>query len=309
MAQTTTSNHKIAVLIPCFNEQKTIKKVVLDFQNALPDAMVFVFDNNSTDDSAKIAQESGAIVIGEKRQGKGFVVNSMFKKVQADFYIMVDGDDTYPVEYVGQLLQPLIHEEADMVVGHRLTTYSTNAFRPLHYAGNRLICQIINAVFSSNIRDPMSGYRAFTREVVKTLPIIAMGFDVETEITLQLLYRRFKIKEIEIPYRERPEGSFSKLRTFRDGLLVILKIFSIIQAYKPLTFFGTIGILLLFIGLIGVLTVIKGFLSDQSMNDLIKLLFASGCFITGFVSIAIGLILHTVNVRLLEISNQLSKLV
>lgn len=309
MLQNNTSFPKVAILIPCYNEQKTIVKVISDFRIALPEAEIFVFDNNSTDQSIKLAQDSGAIVIKEKRQGKGFVVNSMFRKIQADFYVMVDGDDTYPAEYINQLLQPLILEEADMVVGHRLVRYSANAFRPLHHIGNRLICKIINSVFSSNIQDPMSGYRAFRRDVVKELPVTAMGFDVETEITLQLLYRKFIIKEIEIPYRERPEGSFSKLKTFSDGFLVILKIFSIIQAYKPLTFFGAIGILLSLIGFIVISTVLNGFLSDQSVINLIKLILATGCFITGFISIAIGLILHTINVRLLEISNQLSKLI
>ncbi|MBI9043827.1 MAG: glycosyltransferase, partial [Anaerolineaceae bacterium] len=244
------NNLDIAVIIPCYNEETTIGKVVSDFKTELPEARIYVFDNNSSDQSAKIASQAGAIVVKEKRQGKGFVIASMFRKIEADFYIMVDGDDTYPADRVHDLLKPLIQEEADMVVGNRLSKFTDDAFRPLHVFGNHIICSLINLVFSSRLKDPLSGFRAFNRDLVKHIPVVASGFDVETEMTLQILYRHYVIHEIEIPYRERPRGSLSKLNTFSDGFVILRKIFSILRAYKPLTFFGGIGLMLSFAGFI-----------------------------------------------------------
>ncbi len=298
---------KIAILIPCYNEQATIVKVVDDFRKELPESDIYVFDNNSTDRSYELAKNAGAIVIKEKNQGKGFVVNSMLKKVQADFYVMVDGDDTYPADMVHELLKPVMEEEADMIVGQRLSNYSEKAFRPMHYAGNKLVCNLINLVFSSHIKDPMSGYRAFNREVALELPVLSSGFDIETEMTLQLLYRKFKIKEVEVPYRNRPRGSFSKLNTFRDGFKVLYKIFTIVQAYKPLTFFGGIGLLCVFIGLFiggGVLREISH--SGQDLS-ILNALIAMGFFVSGIVCGTIGILLHILNYRLLEISNILNR--
>ena len=302
------SKISMAVLVPCYNEEKTIKKVIQDFQRELPTAQIYVFDNNSTDNSLKFAQETNAIVIKEKRQGKGFVIQSMLKKVLADVYIMVDADDTYPAERVHDLLSPLFDEEADMVVGQRLSDYSENAFPPLHYSGNKIICNLINGIFKSNLKDPMSGYRAFSREVVRELPVVASGFDVETEMTLQMLYRNFKIIEVEIPYRERPEGSVSKLNTFKDGFKVLYKILSIMQAYKPLTFFGGIGLILIVLGLAVGSYVINEFALYQYIYSVPKAILAVGLVLSGLLTIIVGIVLHSLNFRLLELSNNAAKL-
>jgi glycosyltransferase involved in cell wall biosynthesis len=302
------SSTNIAVMIPCFNEHETIIKVIKDFKKELPDANIYVFDNNSTDGSYALAKNADAIVIKEKRQGKGFVVSSMLNKVVADIYVMVDGDDTYPSEKVHDLISPVLNEEADMVVGQRMSNYSQNAFRPLHYIGNRLVGAVINAIFSSKLKDPMSGYRVFNRMVVMELPIVATGFDVETEMTLQMLYRHFKITEMEIPYRERPRGSFSKLNTFKDGFKVVYKIFSILQSYKPLTFFGGIGLLLSFFGIIIGAFVIREYVLYEYIYSVPKAILASGLGLIGVISATIGIILHTMNFRLLELSSNASRL-
>lgn len=298
----------IAVLIPCYNEEKTIVKVIKDFQRELPTAEIYVFDNNSTDNSLTLAQETGAIVIKEKRQGKGFVIQSMLKKVIADVYLMVDADDTYPAESAHDLISPILNEEADMVVGQRLSDYSDSAFRPLHYQGNKLVCSLINSIFNSYLKDPMSGYRTFSREVVRELPVVASGFDVETEMTLQMLYRNFKIVEVEIPYRERPTGSVSKLNTFKDGFKVLYKIFSIMQSYKPLTFFGGSGLVLSVLGLVIGSYVINEYALYQYIYSVPKAILAVGLVLSGFLSIIVGIILHSLNFRLLELSNNAAKM-
>ena len=294
----------IAVLIPCYNEQKTIVKVIRDFRKELPDAIIYVFDNNSTDGSYELAVNSGAVVIKEKKQGKGFVVAAMLQKVQADYYIMVDGDDTYQAEYARALLEPLMNESADMVVGQRLSQYDENAFRPLHVFGNKVICKLLNLIFKSNLSDPLSGYRAFTEEVALRLPVVASGFDVETELTLQMLYRHLIIKEIPIPYRARPSGSFSKLSTLKDGFRILLKIFSILRSYKPMTFFGSLAILSIFIA-IG----IGGFLIFGESNgvNVALLIVCSSLFIIGIFFASIGIILNSLNFRLLEDMSTLEK--
>ena len=298
---------KIAVIIPCYNESLTISKVVGDFQRRLPHADIFVFDNNSTDDSNSKAYSAGATVIKEKRQGKGFVVSAMLKKVVADIYVMVDGDDTYPAEVVADLIQPIVKGEADMVVGQRMFQYSENAFRPFHVFGNRLVRGIINCVFSSKLQDPMSGYRVFTREIAIELPVVAYGFDVETEMTIQLLFRKFVIKEIPIYYRERHVGSISKLRTFRDGFIIVRKIFSIVRAYKPLTFFGGGGIIFIFIGFLLAIYSITRLLTLEPWDVLVFLFVSIICIISGLISGSVGLILHTLNFRLLELSSTVIK--
>ncbi|MDB6020345.1 MAG: hypothetical protein JWQ04_202, partial [Pedosphaera sp.] len=211
MANTPIEKRKIAVLIPCYQEEKTIEKVVRDFKQALPEAEIYVFDNNCTDKTAQIAQAAGAIVRREKRQGKGYVVASMFEQVDADIYIMVDGDDTYDAKSVDILLGPILNGDADITVASRLYKFADGSFRNFHILGNKLVCKIINWMFASDINDIFSGYRAFTREAAKVIPITAKGFDVETELTLQALYRGLVIKEIQAPYGSRPEGSFSKL--------------------------------------------------------------------------------------------------
>lgn len=219
---------EIAVLIPCYNEEKTIAQVITDFKNQLPDAKIYVYDNNSKDRTAEIAAQNGAIVRKEPRQGKGNVVRSMFFDIDADYYVMVDGDNTYPAEFVHDLLKPLIYNHADMVIGDRLSngTYHSENKRNFHNFGNNLVRNLINSLYKSNIQDIMTGYRAFNKFFVKTIPVMSPGFQIETELTIHSLDKRFKVTEIPIDYRDRPEGSESKLNTFRDGYKVLKTIFT-----------------------------------------------------------------------------------
>lgn len=254
--------HKIAVLIPCHNEEITVGKVIQDFRAQLPDAAIYVFDNCSTDRTALIAREHQAIVQHEARQGKGYVLEAMFDTVKADLYVLVDGDDTYPAEYVHDLLEPLKTGKADMTVGARLSRHTGESFRPLHVFGNRLVCKLINKIFRADLSDIMSGYRAFNSKVTQRIPVVSSGFEVETEITVQMLYYRLKIKEIAIPYRGRPEGSASKLRTLPDGLRILWKLFSLFRSVKPLTFFGALGLLVFLCGIIAGIPPVYGFIQS-----------------------------------------------
>lgn len=297
----------VAVLIPCFNESRTVGKVVADFKKELPQASIYVFDNNSTDETAVIARNAGAIVIREIKQGKGFVVAAMLSKVSADYYVMVDGDDTYAADCVKELLKPVLEGHADMVVGQRLAAHTTAAFRPLHIFGNRLVVGLINTIFSSKLTDVMSGYRAFTRGVAVSLPIVASGFDVETEMTLQLLYRGYVIKEVPVPYKERPAGSTSKLSTISDGAIVLLKIMGIFKAYKPLTFFGGLGFISLLAGTAPHLRVALGLLDPSRQLSLFDVI-GSSVSILSFLTLSVaGVIVHTLNFRILEMTSILIK--
>ena len=297
----------IAVLIPCYNEALTVAKVVRDFQRALPEAEIYVFDNNSRDATALVAREAGAIVVREKRQGKGFVVASMLERVDADYFIMVDGDDTYPADAAHRLLAPLFRGEADMVVGQRLSTFADKSFRPLHVFGNKLVRGLVNLSFGARLTDIMSGYRAFTRDVAERLPVVAFGFDIETEMTLQLLYRRFVIAEVPIAYGERPDGSSSKLRTFHDGARVLLKLLGIVKAYKPLTFFGALGLAAFLVGaVVGAFPVVE-FVETGYISRVPSAMLAASCMILSALLISIGVVLHTLNFRILEMTNVLGK--
>lgn len=291
----------IAVLIPCYNEEKTIAKVVLDFKRELPHATIYVFDNNSRDQSVEEATKAGAVIVHEKRQGKGCVVASMFRKINADYYVMVDGDDTYPAEIVHQLLEPLFNNQADMVVGERLSQFSEKAFRPMHVLGNYLIRWMINKIFDTSLKDPMSGYRAFSLEIAEAAPILAHGFDIETELTLQLLNLGFIIEEVTVPYRDRPKGSVSKLRTYQDGLVVLLKILSILIAYKPLTFFGGIGLVLAGIGLILGSFPVHEYLVYRYIYSVPKAILAASLMVLAGLCVLSGSIINTINFRLFEI--------
>lgn len=295
----------VAVLVPCYNEAITVGKVVTDFAAALPGASIFVFDNNSTDGTAAEARRAGAIVVHEKRQGKGSVVAAMLEKVDADWYVMVDGDDTYEAGGARALLAPLFDEQADMVVAQRLTDYVSESFRPLHVTGNKTLVWLINRIFKSRLSDVMSGYRAFTREVAQSLPVVASGFDVETEMTLQLLYRRFVIREVPVPYRARPEGSTSKLRTFRDGFRVLRKIVAVLRAYRPLTFFGMAGLLFFLVGAISGYFPIVEYVRHRFVYSVPKAILAASCMLLSGLSIAIGVLLHTLNFRLLETTSMI----
>jgi len=298
---------RIAVLIPCYQEERTIGQVVADFRAQLPGASIYVYDNNSTDATAQRAREAGALVRREKRQGKGFVVARMFEEVDADIYVMVDGDDTYDAASVQKLIAPILEERADMTVGSRIPDAETSAFRRLHVPGNQLVSRIINVIFDARITDLFSGYRACTRELAKSVPVLARGFDVETELTLQSLYRHFVILEVPTPYRARPEGSFSKLRTIPDGSRVLLRLFLMLQAYKPLTFFSLIGLTLGALSLVIGFRPVMEFVELRYVHTLPRAVLAASLGIMALLSAGIGIILHSTNFRLQEIEKVLVK--
>lgn len=235
----------IAVLIPCYNEALTIAKVVGDFRRALPEAVIYVYDNNSTDDTAAVAAAAGAVVRREYQQGKGNVIRRMFREIDARCYVMVDGDDTYPADCARALTEPVLYRQADMVVGDRLSaTYFTENKRPFHNFGNRLVRWSINALFKSNIRDIMTGYRAFSYAFVKSFPVLSQGFEIETEMSLHAIDKNMRVENVIIQYRDRPEGSESKLNTYSDGFKVLRTIARFFRSYRPLAYFGLLGLML-----------------------------------------------------------------
>ncbi len=241
-----TDMSKIAVLIPCYNESKTIEKVVRDYKEILPEADIFVYDNNSSDGTDELARKAGAIVRYEHRQGKGNVIRSMFHQIDADCYLMIDGDDTYPAENARQMCELVLNDGVDMVIGDRLSsTYFQENKRPFHNVGNMMVRALINKLFHSNVRDIMTGYRAFSRDFVKTFPVLSKGFEIETEMTIHALDKNMMLKEVPVTYRDRPAGSESKLNTYSDGLKVILTIFKLFRDYKPLLFFSVTAMLLM----------------------------------------------------------------
>lgn len=248
---------KIAVLIPCYNEEKTIGKVIDDFKTALPEAVVYVYDNNSTDKTSDVADEHGAVVRKEYRQGKGNVVRTMFRDIDAECYIMIDGDDTYPADKAKEMCSAVMEEGVDMVIGDRLSaTYFIENDRRFHNFGNRFVRSLINNIFNSDVKDIMTGYRAFSRMFVKNIPILANGFEIETEMTIHALDKNYIIKEIPIDYRRRPEGSFSKLDTISDGYKVVKTVFQLFRDYKPYIFFTSISVVLGVIAVLFMLPVI-----------------------------------------------------
>ena len=248
---------KIAVLIPCYNEEKTIGKVIDDFKTALPEAVVYVYDNNSTDKTSDVAEEHGAVVTKEYRQGKGNVVRTMFRDIDAECYIMIDGDDTYPADKAKEMCSAVMEEGVDMVIGDRLSaTYFIENDRRFHNFGNRFVRSLINNIFNSDVKDIMTGYRAFSRMFVKNIPILANGFEIETEMTIHALDKNYIIKEIPIDYRRRPEGSFSKLDTISDGYKVVKTVFQLFRDYKPYIFFTSISVVLGVIAVLFMLPVI-----------------------------------------------------
>ncbi len=239
---------KIAVLIPCYNEAQTIAKVVSDARNALPEAVVYVYDNNSTDDTVKLAAEAGAVVRHEYKQGKGNVIRRMFREIEAECYLMIDGDDTYPLDCAKEMVDKVLERHADMVVGDRLSsTYFTENKRPFHNFGNSLMKVGINSLFHSDIKDIMTGYRAFSYEFVKTFPVFSKGFEIETEMTIHAVNYNMQVENVVVEYRDRPKGSVSKLNTYSDGIRVIRKMLQLYKNYKPLKFFGLLGLLLIIV--------------------------------------------------------------
>ncbi|SMC20994.1 Glycosyltransferase, catalytic subunit of cellulose synthase and poly-beta-1,6-N-acetylglucosamine synthase [Clostridium acidisoli DSM 12555] len=286
---------KIAVLVPCYNEALTVKKVIDDFKMVLPEADIYVYDNNSKDDTSKIAAENGAIVVRETRQGKGNVVRSMFRDIDADYYIMVDGDDTYPAEFAKELLKPVMNGTADMTIGDRLSngTYRSENKRAFHNFGNNLVKGLIGQLFKNDINDIMTGYRAFNRYFVKTMPVLSGGFEIETEMSIHALDKKFLLREIPIDYRDRPEGSNSKLNTYKDGIKVLKTIVSLFKDYKPLPFFLTISIVSFIIGLLIGIPVIVEFFSTHFIDKIPSAILALGFILISILLITNGLILDT----------------
>ena len=232
---------KVAVLIPCYNEEKTIRKVISDFRRVLPEAVIYVYDNNSTDKTAAIAKEAGAIVRQEYQQGKGNVIRRMFREIDAKCYIMTDGDDTYPAEFAPNMVEAVLNRKADMVVGDRLSsTYFEENKRPFHNIGNIVMRASINVLFRGNIQDIMTGYRGFSYQFVKSFPVLSQGFEIETEMSIHAVDKNLFVQNEVITYRGRPEGSESKLNTYSDGIKVLMTIFRLFRIYKPLAFFGIV---------------------------------------------------------------------
>jgi glycosyltransferase involved in cell wall biosynthesis len=299
----------VAVLIPCHNEAPTIGKVVDDFRRELPRAAIVVVDNCSTDATAAIAAERGATVLDEPRKGKGFAVESLFDYVDADVYVMVDGDDTYPADRVHDLLAPVLAGKADMAVATRLVEPAGESFPPLHVFGNNLVRRLVNWVGRARLTDIMSGYRAMTRDVVVRLPVVASGFEIETELTLQMLYYRRLLVEVPVPYRRRPEGSASKLRTFHDGARVLWRIFTLFRAFKPLTFFGALALVLAALGTLAAIPPLRDYLADPGgfVRHVPLAILATALMILAAGSLFVGVILHAVNWRLMELHSVIAR--
>lgn len=286
---------QIAVLIPCYNEEMTIGKVIDDFLKELPDAQIYVYDNNSTDQTAVIAREHGALVKLEPRQGKGNVLRQMFRDIEADYYVMVDGDDTYPAEAVHDLLKAAVNDDADMVVGdrHSNLSYQRENTRLFHNFGNNLVKLLIRALYGMRVDDVLSGYRVFTRVFVKTFPVLSKGFEVETEMSIHAIDKNWRIREIPIEYRDRPEGSESKLSTFKDGFKVLMVILSLFKDYKPLVLFCFVTFVLVVVGLALGISVVIDFLGTGLVERFPTAILAVSLIIIGMLSLVCGLILDT----------------
>lgn len=285
----------VAVLIPCYNEEKTIQKVVKNYKTALPGAAVYVYDNNSTDATAQLAEKAGAIVRYEYRQGKGNVVRSMFRDIDADCYLITDGDDTYPAEAAPQMVRLILDKKADMVIGDRLSsTYFKENKRPFHSIGNRMVRGLINYIFGAHIHDIMTGCRALSRNFVKGFPVLSKKFEIETEMTVYAVDRNFLIREIPIEYRDRPEGSFSKLNTYSDGFKVLHTIFSLFKDYKPFMFFGTVSLLFLTFTIICVVPVLREYFATGLVPRFPTLIVGASCGVCAILSFFAGIILSVV---------------
>lgn len=284
---------KIAVLVPCYNEEKTVEKVVRDFRAVLPEAVVYVYDNNSTDRTAELAEKAGAVVRHEYQQGKGNVVRRMFREIDAECYLMVDGDDTYPAESAPEMAAKVLERQADMVVGDRLSsTYFTENKRPFHNFGNSFVRFSINRLFHSEIRDIMTGYRAFSYQFVKTFPVLSKGFEIETEMSIHAIHNNMAVENVVIPYRDRPEGSVSKLNTVSDGMKVIFTIIRLFREYKPFAFFSLIAGLLALISAGLFIPVFSTYLKT-GLVPRFPTLIVSGCTAVGAIQIfCCGLVLN-----------------
>ena len=286
---------KIAVLIPCYNEAKTIAKVVSDYRAALPEADIYVYDNNSKDGTDEIARNAGAIVRYEYRQGKGNVIRTMFREIEADCYLMIDGDDTYPAENAREMVDLVLEKHVDMVVGDRLSaTYFTENKRPFHNLGNRLVRGLVNTFFKGDVRDIMTGYRAFSYQFVKSFPVISQGFEIETEMTIHALDKNLSLKSIPVEYRDRPEDSVSKLNTYSDGFKVLKTIARLFKEYRPLRFFGILAALFGVVGLVMFLPVLIEFFATGLVPRFPTLIVSTVMMICALLLLVCGLVLDTV---------------
>ena len=285
---------KIAVLIPCYNESKTIEKVVRDFRQALPEAVIYVYDNNSTDGTAEIAQKAGAVVRHEYQQGKGNVIRRMFREIDAKCYIMIDGDDTYPAEEATKLCEAVLERKADMVVGDRLSSsYFEENKRPFHNFGNSLVRGVINRMFKSDIRDIMTGYRAFSYQFVKSFPVLSKGFEIETEMSIHAIDKNMRVENVIIQYRDRPEGSVSKLNTYSDGMKVLLTIVKLYKNYKPFGFFTWIAIALAVVATVFLIPVLIEYVKTGLVLRFPTLIVCCFVYLSAIQSFFAGLMLST----------------
>lgn len=301
-------NHKIAVLIPCYNESKTIAKVVGDFKKQLPEANIYVYDNNSTDNTADIARQAGAIVRYEQRQGKGNVVRRMLADIEADCYLLVDGDDTYPSDNAKEMCDIVLNEHYDMVIGDRLSsTYFQENKRPFHDYGNRFVRYAINQIFHSDIKDIMTGYRALSRHLVMSVPLLSEGFEIETELTINVLDNQLLIKQIPVEYRDRPIGSTSKLSTFKDGIKIIATIFRLFRDYKPLVFFSWISSFLILASLLILLPVFIEYLQTGLVPRFPTLIVCGFIILFAILLWMCGLILQVLLIRHRQLCQLLNK--
>lgn len=286
---------KIAVLIPCYNEEKTIKKVVRDWKKELPEATIYVYNNNSTDRTAEIAKEAGAVVRDEYQQGKGNVIKRMFREIDAQCYVMIDGDDTYPAEFGREMVDKVLERKVDMVVGDRLSsTYFEENKRPFHNFGNSLVRGTINRLFRSNIRDIMTGYRAFSYQFVKTFPVLSKGFEIETEMSIHAVDKNMLVENVIIDYRDRPDGSESKLNTYSDGAKVLKTIMGLYKNYKPMQFFGLLAAILMIIAFAMFMPVFAVYLKTGLVPNFPTLIVSGFIAMAALQSFFAGLVLSTI---------------
>lgn len=284
---------KIAVLIPCYNEGQTITKVIRDVREALPEAVIYVYDNNSTDGTAELAKAEGAVVRCEYKQGKGNVVRRMFREIEAECYLMLDGDDTYPLDCAGEMVDKVLAHNADMVVGDRLSsTYFTENKRPFHNFGNSFMRWGINRLFGSNIMDIMTGYRAFSYEFVKTFPVVSKGFEIETEMTIHAVNYNMQVENVVVDFRDRPEGSVSKLNTYRDGMKVIHKMLQLYKNYKPFQFFSLLCLMLFAAALVFMIPILGEYISTGLVPRFPTLIVCGFMALAGVQSFFAGMILE-----------------
>lgn len=308
---------KIAVLIPCFNEAQTISKVVAEFKKVLPEAVVYVYDNNSTDNTTELAKAAGAVVRREYRQGKGNVIRRMFRDINAECYIMADGDDTYPADFAREMADRVLLKHVDMVVGDRLSsTYFEENKRPFHNFGNTIVRNLINSLFKCEIKDIMTGYRAFSYLFVKTFPVLSKGFEIETEMSIHAVDKNLAVENVVISYRDRPDGSESKLNTYSDGIKVLRTIFRLFKNYKPMQFFSGLALLLAAISMVFFVPVFIAFLHTGMVDRMPTLIVSGFTMLAAIQSFFAGLILSTINqknrqdfeLQLVNAANEFSRL-